>query len=319
MSDESLRKDPSEVQSAAARRIARCAKKALLYEVSVTPKPGLVDRADSGCHRDMDYHTFLDSIASLPPYFEICAAEGAACAAGEVDGTGGGPALLLTKLRGPGLAAEREMLRATGGVNTHKGAIFILGILAAAAGYCLALKSGETETVPDDRFTDQVLMVAGRIAAPSLQDLEGPMQAGTEGPGGLGERSEPETEGLRQYRTDGCTGVRGEAAQGFPSLQSCALPVLRGALAEGQTWNDAGVSAILSLILTVDDTTLLKRCKGRDGLETERAYLRTLRAEYPPKEAAALLNERWSKAGISAGGCADLLGAAFFLLFLEQE
>ena len=174
----------------------------------------------------MDYHTFLDSIASLPPYFEICAAEGAACAAGEVDGTGGGPALLLTKLRGPGLAAEKEMLRATGGVNTHKGAIFILGILAAAAGYCLAQKSGET----DSRFTDGILTVAGRIAAPSLQDLEGPMQAGTEGPGGLGERSEPETEGLRQYRTDGCTGVRGEAAQGFPSLRSCALPVLRGDL-----------------------------------------------------------------------------------------
>ena len=309
------RENEPEASRKAARRIAYCAEKALLYEVSVTPKPGLVDRADSGCHRDMDYHTFLDSIASLPPYFEICAAEGAACAAGEVDGTGGGPALLLTKLRGPGLAAEKEMLRATGGVNTHKGAIFILGILAAAAGYCLAQKSGET----DSRFTDGILTVAGRIAAPSLQDLEGPMQAGTEGQGVLGERSEPETEGLRQYRTDGCTGVRGEAAQGFPSLRSCALPVLRGALAEGQTWNDAGVSAILSLILTVDDTTLLKRCKGRDGLETERAYLRTLLAGYPPKEAAALLNERWSKAGISAGGCADLLGAAFFLLFLEQE
>ena len=75
------RENEPEAGRKAARRIACCAKKALLYEVSVTPKPGLVDRADSGCHRDMDYHTFLDSIASLPPYFEICAAEGAAVGA----------------------------------------------------------------------------------------------------------------------------------------------------------------------------------------------------------------------------------------------
>ena len=106
--------------------MARTALKSLLYEVSVTPKPGLVDRDNPGAHGDMDYYSFIDSAAALAPYFSRCAALGrdSLCEPGEV----------LTRLRPLGLEAEEAMKQATGGANTHKGLIFSLGILCAAAG-----------------------------------------------------------------------------------------------------------------------------------------------------------------------------------------
>ena len=220
-----------EEKTAVQRKIAQCAQKALLYEVSVTPKPGLVDRADNGAHRDMDFFTFLDSAAVLTPYFEECAAAG--LEATECGGKEADHAALLAKLRGPGKEAEREMLRATGGVNTHKGAIFLLGLLTAAAGFCLGWR--------EEGFSeDMILRTAGRIAEPALGDFAVPepveRTAGT-----------AESAGLRQYRESGCTGVRGEAAAGFPSVKHAALPALKKALADGKNVNDAGVEVGLQM------------------------------------------------------------------------
>lgn len=308
------------------KRLAVCAVKALLYEVSVTPKPGLVDRADCGCHQDMDFFTFLDSAVVLSPYFEICAAAGRKAAAAdfpakiEEDGRQGQAdacASLLAALRGPGLQAEAAMYEATGGVNTHKGAIFLLGLLTAAGGYCLEkrriLGSPKEAPAAGDKaadagkklFYEDVLAAAGRIAAPSLGDFT---QTGQE-----------ETAGLQQYRENACTGIRGEAAAGLPSLRDFGLPVLQKALREGAGFNDAGVEALLALILTTEDTTLLKRCGSRKKRDEERKILRDLLKEHSPLAAAALLNERWIRLNYSAGGCADLLGAACFLLFAEKE
>lgn len=297
-----------------AEALARHAVRALLYEVAVTPKPGLVDRADAGAHRDMDFFTFLDSAAALPPYFETCALAGLQAGRAERSGSFRRLDTLLEQLRGDGKLAEEKMLCATGGVNTHKGAIFLLGILTAAAGYVLGSDERGAGT-PEDRAadadagqaalarTERILLAAGRIAAPACRELE---QGG-------------ESTGLVLYRTTGCTGVRGEAAAGFPSLRDYALPALRKARKEGASLNDAGVAALLELILHVEDTTLLKRCKSAEAVETERSYLRELLKTMTPAEAARRLNVRWSKRGFSAGGCADLLGAALFLRFIEDD
>ncbi|HSK68925.1 MAG TPA: citrate lyase holo-[acyl-carrier protein] synthase, partial [Candidatus Limnocylindria bacterium] len=104
---------------------ASLAVRALLYELAVTPKPGLVDRANSGSHPDMDFFHFTASAAALFPYFRTCAALGM---------EHGATAECFARLTTEGALAEGAMLRATGGVNTHKGAIFTLGILCAAAG-----------------------------------------------------------------------------------------------------------------------------------------------------------------------------------------
>lgn len=107
--------------------LAGQAARALLYEVATTPKPGLVDRANSGSHRDMDFFTFLDSTAALLPYLEQAVAAGQETAQRPPEET-------FTRLREMGLAAERAMFGATQGVNTHKGAIFSLGCVLGACG-----------------------------------------------------------------------------------------------------------------------------------------------------------------------------------------
>ena len=112
-------------ETAFAKRTAENAQRALLFEVAVTPKPGLVDRHNAGAHRDMDVFTFIDSACALRPYFETCARIGLAH-------RGKNAQACFDALRVPGLLAEDAMRRATGGVNTHKGALYALSLLLAA-------------------------------------------------------------------------------------------------------------------------------------------------------------------------------------------
>ncbi|WP_177316761.1 triphosphoribosyl-dephospho-CoA synthase, partial [Burkholderia ubonensis] len=104
-----------------AERIAALAERSLLLEIETYPKPGLVSHVDAGSHADMDASTFARSAAVLRPYFAELADAGARDAE-------------MAALRKIGLRAEHAMLAATGGVNTHRGAIFGLGLLCAAAG-----------------------------------------------------------------------------------------------------------------------------------------------------------------------------------------
>jgi len=101
--------------------LAAAAVGALLAELETWPKPGLVSHVDSGSHADMDASTFKASAIAIAPFFGHLAVAGAA--GSDMDG-----------LREIGVEAERAMLAATGGVNTHRGAIFGLGLLCAAAG-----------------------------------------------------------------------------------------------------------------------------------------------------------------------------------------
>jgi len=107
----------------AVSRLGELAVEALIFEVDLTPKPGLVDRRNSGAHRDMDRAMFHRSARALESYFRqavLLGMERSDC---------------MPALQAAGLAAEETMLAATGGVNTHKGAIFSMGILACAAGW----------------------------------------------------------------------------------------------------------------------------------------------------------------------------------------
>ena len=120
--------------------VARLACQALLYEVAATPKPGLVDRENSGSHRDMDVFTFLSSASALTPYFARCAQIGRETRDLPAEQT-------FAQLRAPGMLAEGQMLHATDGVNTHKGAIFSMGILCGALGRLDREIWGEPEKV----------------------------------------------------------------------------------------------------------------------------------------------------------------------------
>lgn len=107
--------------------ISQIAVKSMLLEVSATPKPGLVDRNNSGAHKDMDFNTFIESSVSQVYTFYNCTLEG-------LKFEGEDNKELLKAIRPAGIEGESKMFNATRGINTHKGLIFSLGIIAAAAG-----------------------------------------------------------------------------------------------------------------------------------------------------------------------------------------
>ena len=265
--------------------------RALLDEVCVTPKPGLVDRANSGSHRDMDIFTFTASAAALTPYWARCVEIGQQTA-------GQPPEDTFRALRQAGQAAERAMFAATAGVNTHKGAIFTLGLLCGAIGRLWK---------PEEpcREPEVILEECAALAQAALEMDFAALRGG----------DRPHTAGERLYLAQGLTGIRGEAARGLPSVRDAALPALRGALEAGRSRNDAGAIALLHLIVAVEDTNMIAR-GGAEAARNARAACAALleRDALPGMEDIARLDREFIRQNLSPGGCADLLAAAFFLL-----
>ncbi len=273
--------------------VGRLCRMAMLWEVYTTPKPGLVDRNNTGSHRDMDVELFEKSSRALEGYFAACTEVGE-------EKHGLEPYSLLKYLRPLGREAERVMLETTGGVNTHKGMIFSLGILCGALGQFLG----------DHRKAnvEGLCCRAGTVAMPALQrDL-----AGLEG-------REDLTAGERQYLAYGISGIRGEAASGFLSVQRYALPVLRHELAAGADLSRAGSLALLSLIAHVTDTNMIARSSREVHRELQEKTAALLAGPEPPsEEAIRALDAEFIARNVSPGGCADLLALAYFLLFWEE-
>lgn len=263
-----------------AARIAGCAQRALLTEAVVTPKPGLVDRENSGAHNDMDLFTFMNSACALRPYFEKCARIGLTTDKAD-------PAVIFERLRCHGLVAEKQMLDATGNVNTHKGALFSLGILCCAAG------------MPGD-----ILENAAALARTSLKDFE---RISSEN---------ASTAGEKQFIAMRLTGARGEAAAGFPTVRNIALPALEKALKNGLSLNDAALSALIALMACVDDSNVIKR-GGSSARQTVKDAARAL--DYPDHDRLRELNDTFTNLNLSPGGCADLLACALFMYFMEEH
>ena len=275
-----------------AETLAAQALRALLYEVCAAPKPALVDRLNNGSHRDMDLFSFLDSAASLLPYLRTAASLGMETAALS-------PEESFLRLREEGLAAERAMLAATGGVNTHKGAVFTLGTVCCAAGRLWKPERPWAET-------EAILREAGRMSAREAGlDLTAP-QAG-----------EAETAGRRFFREAGIRGVRGELAGGLPSVREIGLPALRAALEAGASLEQAGLAALARLMAQVTDTNLLSR-GGPEGQRWAAAQAERLSRPVPCLEELAALDREMTARGLSPGGCADLLALCYFLHFLSQ-
>lgn len=270
-----------------ARQIASLAQKALLYEVCVTPKPGLVDRCGSGSHKDMDIFTFLSSAAALSGYFQDCALAG-------IRTREQSPEETFRLLRALGRTAEAQMYRSTAGINTHKGAIFTLGILCGAVGRAGADPAAVSE------------QCKAMLQGLTRQDFAGITIENAQ------------TAGQKLYAQYGITGIRGQAEAGFPAVLQVGLPLLQAALEEGLSLNDASCAVLLHLIACTDDTTLIARSDRATQLAI-RQQLRALLQEdpFPDPAAVAALDEQFTEKGLSCGGSADLLAATFFLHFAE--
>lgn len=262
--------------------IASLAVRSLLLEVSTTPKPGLVDRNNPGSHEDMDLPEFFAGSTALFPYFARCARIG-------METASDAPSITFARLRLEGKLAERAMYAATGGVNTHKGAIFILGIFCAAAARLTAI-------------TEDALFETVKAMAQGLCAECGANQA---------------TIGQRLFAAAGITGIRGQAEAGFPAVQKTGLTVLRQGLARGLSLNDAGRCALLHILCNTEDTSFLHRCDRaicEAVLEEVAAILR--RNPFPEEDTLLALDRRFMGYRLSPGGSADLLAATYFTHFL---
>ncbi|MBQ6221243.1 MAG: triphosphoribosyl-dephospho-CoA synthase CitG [Solobacterium sp.] len=288
------------VRAEDARKIAEYAVQAMLYEVSNTPKPGLVDRVNNGSHDDMDFYTFLNSSASLYPYFLKCTETGQNTAFADAPDT-------FDLLRDPGKQAERHMFSATRGVNTHKGAIFTLGILTAAAGR-LSVRSLYSVEQTDHHDISAVLSECRAMT----RDLISRDFAGIT-------RENAVTAGQRLYAEYGITGVRGQMADGLPAVAEYGLPVLRKMLSYGKTTDAAGASALLSILAHTTDTNMIHRSSLETQKEENEKLLHILQEDpCPDRNTLEELDEHYIENHLSPGGSADLLAASWFLYFLEN-
>ena len=262
-----------------AQHIGELAQKALLFEAMTTPKPGLVDCENSGAHRDMDLFSFASSACALRSYFEECVLLGVRHASAE-------------QLQYAGMQAEDAMLAAAH-ANTHKGAIFSLGILCHAMGWC-----GENAAL------DTVLQKAAETGSFCLSQIPVAELA--------------HTGGEQQYHQYGLTGARGEAASGFRTVTDVALPVLEETLAKGKTLEDACLYALLHLMAQVHDSNIIRRA-GMEGQQWVMEQAKALLQNGCTRTDLQNLNEAFVERNISPGGSADLLAVAVFLYFWKGK
>lgn len=274
-------------------------RQALMAEVSATPKPGLVDRHDNGAHHDMNYQTFAVSTEAIVPYLN------AMYQAGENWSDPKGKGLFLS-IRPIGVEAEKSMFQATKEVNTHKGMIFSMGIISAAAGLYQRFRSPDTPFLAED-----ILKLAGQICRDEIENDFDQIR-----------KRSPRTHGEMLFKRYNIKGIRGEAQKGFPSIVSISLPAYRKYKSDGIDDNVAAINTLLALMNKVNDTNVLIRT-NHNLLSYEKMEAGRILAMGGAGTAEGLvelrkLNREFIRLNISPGGCADLLAVTILLWNLEK-
>lgn len=243
--------------------LGRDACRALRQELDTTPKPGLVDRRDSGAHRDMDHRTMLASIEALRSHFIKIAA-----------GTDDGKLLALQ-----GLDAEKDMLEATEGVNTHRGALFSLGLAVNACGLLLRGKL----PVTSESLKNKIASMAAQFAQPRG------------------------THGYEVSRKYGIPTALDNARAGYAAAFGDYLPYFRSLGAD--PWRNH--KTLLRIMAAMDDANVYHRA-GRRGAD----YVKRLAADTLndfSRQALERANGLLVDLNISPGGAADMLSLTLLL------
>jgi triphosphoribosyl-dephospho-CoA synthase len=263
--------------------------RALYAEVSLEPKPGLVSFRDQGSHQDMDGSTFLRSLFALRSYFPRMA-------------RAGWQGLPFAELQALGLQAESRMLAATRGINTHRGAVFGLGLLCASAGRVHALDLAVTP-----QHLRAVLLatwgqkLAERAQVAKLRPVFNPAMS----------------HGQQVARLFGMRSAGDEAALGFPCLFDVTWPALHQALARGAGERAARVHALFATMAVLDDTNLVHR-GGLNGLRFAQSLAKQFLATGSVFQADWLAQARavhiaFVRRNLSPGGAADVLASACWM------
>lgn len=267
--------------------IAHLATQALQAELDTTPKPGLVDKDNNGAHRDMDYALMQRSIDTLHPYFVKLALLGFA-----------DTLPTHTAIRDIGIEAEKAMLSATNGVNTHKGALFSMGLAVVAAAHEERKIAANEEQILKERNGGEDVLV-------SLQTTIKALAA-----------SFPDTNGTHGSKakllSKGTTAIKGaldNAREGYEMLFAEWLPFY----IERRKEHDAYTlhKTLLRIMCDLDDTNVIYRT----NLATAEEVKQEARALLDSFSKAALkdMDRRYTARNISPGGAADMLSLTIFI------
>ena len=276
------------------KEVAKLATKALLYEVSISPKAGLVSRLSNGSHKDMDFYTFIDSVLSLSNYFSECYTYGQ-------ENNFYSPNF-FKNLRDLGKKAEKEMYQATNGVNTHKGTIFSMGILISV----LASHLKEVDKIDLKILSEKIKNMCSSL----IDELEN--------------INNFSTYGEKAFKNYHLTGARGLALSGYDIVLLDGINKLK----EFTKSLDFETSCILLLfyyISILDDTNIVNRTNFETLKEIQilcknlyEENVKSLSKEKIRNEMSKL-NDIFIEKNISAGGSADLLILTIFIHFITCE
>ncbi len=283
------------------KQLSILATQALLHEVALAPKPGLVDRFDEGSHSDMDFSTFLNSSAALSVSFRRIADFGYTYSGDDLKQA-------LPKLRLLGLEMETDMFAETHGVNTHKGAIFLLGFSIFVSAHLIA-----KESFTNEAFISVIQNMNGDLVA---RELGKKLYIGKETHG---------EECFRRFGKKG-QGIRGEIQAGMPCVFEKALPVLHQHFDSEKILNDKLLNkglthALLAIISQNDDSNILYR-KGEEVLEELKGRASICMNKYNSDDFSdeyEALIEFCKLKKISPGGSADLLAVSYFMYGVKRQ
>ena len=276
------------------KNIATLATKALLYEVSISPKAGLVSRLSNGSHKDMNFYTFIDSSLALHNYFLNCFDYGQeklfSCPN------------FFKDLREVGKVAEKEMYEATKGINTHKGTIFSMGILLAVLGVHLKENKKIDLKVLSEKIKE--------MCKPLLNELE--------------DADSISTYGEKAYKEYHLTGARGLAISGYEIVLLDGINKLKD-FCKTLDFETACILLLFYYMSVLDDTNIVNRANITTLKEVQilskelfEENKKTLEKENI-KNSMSKLNDIFIEKNISAGGSADLLILTIFIHLLTDE
>jgi len=258
--------------------ITNLAYKALIKEVELTPKPGLVDKRNNGSHKDMNIDTFYQSAKAIKPFI----AKFLKCKNS------------FDSLRAVGLECEKEMFKATKGINTHKGMIFSLAVICGAigsvGGACLKTLQDEIKYICKDLVQN---------------DLEKSLHV--------------KTHGEKFYAQTNSAGIRGEAQNGYPTIFERSLPFYKQK--EDEYGEEIALKLTLLLLMSITEDSNVYARGGLEGLafvQNEAKKLLHVKDITLLENNLKEFDEVLIAKNLSAGGSADLLGLTWFLAKVDM-
>ena len=263
------------------KKISSLALKAILAEISLTPKPGLVDKFSCGSHADMNYQTFLDSTAAIAPFFGELIHEGFIFTRDDLTRA-------LPVIRNIGLRMEASMYKATENVNTQKGIIFLLGLSLFACGKLFS----QNDYFAIEEFRAIIKSICKDLVSKELGDLTHPAKS----------------HGENIFLKYGYSGARGEAESGFSRIFDYGLPQL---IDSAEFTDEAMIKCLLALAANNDDTNILYR-SNPEVLNRFKGFCDKALKNFNEANYSEVI-DFCKNENISPGGSADLLAVTIFV------